>query len=398
MKILLFAPNYLPATRYGGPITSSHGLAKALVGLGHEVHVFTTNVDGPEVLDVPLGQVVPIDGVQVRYFPITTPRRIYHSPAMARVIDAEISTFDVANINGVYLWPGPRLAVAAERHGVPFVLSPRGMLVPELIAGKSAFAKRAWIALKERPHIAKATAIHVTSEEERSGVCRLGLDLAPIVKIGHGVEAPAEPPTPAAIERLWRGVEPGRRVAFLGRIDWTKGLDLAIDAVRVHRDAYLLIAGPDQIGLRRTLEPRLARPDGTSAGRFLGALEGLDKWALLTGADVLLAPSIKESFGMSVAEAMCVGTPVICTPGVGIADIVARTDHAAVVERSPQALARALADLLDSQARRQRAGAMARQIMGLESNPSAIARLMLEVYQAACARNSVKLGMKAPSA
>ena len=51
--------------RYGGPIASSHGLARALIGLGHKVHVFTTNVGGLSVLDVPLGKIVMIDSVHV---------------------------------------------------------------------------------------------------------------------------------------------------------------------------------------------------------------------------------------------------------------------------------------------------------------------------------------------
>jgi hypothetical protein len=36
------------------PIFSVHGLCKALAGLGHDVHVFTINVDGDRDSDVPL--------------------------------------------------------------------------------------------------------------------------------------------------------------------------------------------------------------------------------------------------------------------------------------------------------------------------------------------------------
>ncbi|MGD9804356.1 MAG: glycosyltransferase [Hyphomicrobiaceae bacterium] len=380
MRILFFAPNYMPATRYGGPIASSHGLAKALVELGHEVQVFTTNVDGPGVLDVPLATPVTLDGVKVRYFPINSPKRIYFSPAMGQAIKAEIATFDVAHVNGVYLWPGPHLATAAEKHGVPVVLSPRGMLVPELISGKSALVKRAWIAVKERAHLGRVAAIHVTSEEERDGIRRLGLDLAPLVVVGNGVNAPTPIPNADDIEKLWKGVAHGRRVLFLGRIDWTKGLELAIDAVCRHPEAQLLIAGPDQIGLRRELEPRLKRPDGTFVGRFLGAVQGADKWALLAGADVLLVPSIKESFGISAAEALCVGTPVICTAGVGVASIVKRCDPGAVVPRSTEALAGALAAVLGDDGRRQRAGALGRQIMASEYSWRAIAQRMEAIY------------------
>ena len=39
LRVLHVVPTYLPATRYGGPIYSVHGLARALSDLGHDVHV-----------------------------------------------------------------------------------------------------------------------------------------------------------------------------------------------------------------------------------------------------------------------------------------------------------------------------------------------------------------------
>lgn len=386
MRILLYAPNYLPATRYGGPIRSSHGLAKALVGLGHEVQVFTTNVDGYGVLDVPLDSDAEIDGVRVRYFPVRRPRRIYFSPAMGRALEGEIGGFDVAHVNGVYLWPGPKLAREAAKAGVPLIVSPRGMLSPEMIAGKSRLVKTAWIGLLERRVLAGAAAIHVTSDEEAGGVRRLGLGLAPVAVIGNGVELPERPPSEVEVERFWAGVPRGARVAVLGRLDWTKGVDLAIDAVAAQGDAQVLIAGPDQIGLRAGLEPRLLRAADRSCGRFVGELQGSDKWALLLGADVLLAPSVKESFGMSVAEALAVGTPVICSEGVGAASIVRRLDPELVVVRTAAALATALHALLADAQRRERIGRQARDIMADEFSLSAVAQQMLDLYARAISR------------
>src|SRR5262245_45928758 len=54
LKILHVVPSYLPATRYGGPIRSVHGLARAQAARGHDVKVFTTNVNGPTVSPVPV--------------------------------------------------------------------------------------------------------------------------------------------------------------------------------------------------------------------------------------------------------------------------------------------------------------------------------------------------------
>jgi hypothetical protein len=53
MRILHVVPSYLPAVRYGGPIFAVHGLCRALAARGHEVQVFTTNIDGAALYRVP---------------------------------------------------------------------------------------------------------------------------------------------------------------------------------------------------------------------------------------------------------------------------------------------------------------------------------------------------------
>ncbi|WGM40038.1 glycosyltransferase [Caulobacter sp. NIBR1757] len=383
MKILIYAPNYYPATRYGGPIRSSHGLAAALVRAGHGVQVFTTDVDGPDRLDVPLETPVLIDGVEVRYFPLAAPARIYHSPAMDRALADAAAGVDVIHTNGMFLLPGPRAAHHARRAGTPLVISPRGMLLPEMIAGKSALVKRAWISLLERRALSGAAAIHVTSEEEARGVRALGLDLAPLSVIGNGVDTPAAPPSAAGIERLWGAAPKGRRVAFLARLDWTKGADLAVEAVTALPGAHLLLAGPDQIGLRARLEDLASRAGAADRVRFAGQLDDAEKWALLAGADVLVAPSVNESFGLAVAEAMAMGVSVVTSPGVGASDIVRRIEPDCVVERNVPDLTAAIGALLGDPARRERFGKEAQRVMRAEFGWDSIAGRMIALYEAA---------------
>ncbi len=380
MKVLVFAPNYFPATRYGGPVRSSHGLAKALVERGHHIEVFTTNVDGPNVLDVPLDRAVELDGVLVRYFPIATPRRIYRSPALEAALRFALPQADVLHVNGMFLWPGPAAGRMAARAKLPTIISPRGMLMPDMVKGKSRLAKMVWIAALERQSLSRAAFIHVTSEEEAQGLRDSRLDLAPLALIGNGVDLPERLPTETEMEEVWRGIPRGRRVAFLGRLDWTKGVDLAVEAVRRVEGATMLIGGPDQIGLRATLEYRLVRENGTTVARFLGAVDGTTKWALLAGADVVVAPSIRESFGIAIAEAMAVGTTVLCSAGVGLAPAIARIDAGCVVARDVDSLGRQLVSLLENYDRRRRFGAAARILMASEFGWAAIASRMESTY------------------
>ena len=64
MKILHIVPTYFPAIRYGGPIIAIHELCKNQVSLGHEVSVYTTNVDGDSNLDLITEYPIDLDGVE----------------------------------------------------------------------------------------------------------------------------------------------------------------------------------------------------------------------------------------------------------------------------------------------------------------------------------------------
>ena len=167
-------PTYLPATRYGGPIFAVHGLCRALTARGHDVEVFTTNVDGPNNSAVPLGVPVPLDGVHVRYFPSKVLRRLYWSPPLARALRSHVAGFTVVHLHSVFLWPTWVAARTARKVRTPYLISPRGMLVKKLIEMKSKFAKAAWIKLIERGNLESASAIHVTSAIEAEELQRFG--------------------------------------------------------------------------------------------------------------------------------------------------------------------------------------------------------------------------------
>ena len=146
VKILHVVSSYLPAVRYGGTIVSVHGLCKSLAARGHDVHVFTTSVDGPRDSAVRHGEPVGVDGVSVWYFQSRLLRRLYWSPPLGRALAARVGDFDVVHTHAVFLWPLWAAARAARRAGVPYVLSPRGMLEKRLIDQKSRAFKTAWIA------------------------------------------------------------------------------------------------------------------------------------------------------------------------------------------------------------------------------------------------------------
>jgi glycosyltransferase involved in cell wall biosynthesis len=324
LKILHVVPTYLPARRYGGPIVAVHGLCRALAQRGHEVTVFTTNVDGPSNSDVPLERDVLLDGVRVRYF-ATSMRRLYVSPAMRAALRS-VSSFDLVHNHSVFLWPTYAAARAAAKANVPYVISPRGMLVRDLIRRRSRIAKRAWIRLIERRNFAQAAGIHFTSQHELDDARDLGIPIPRAFVVPNGIELVPRPPVP----------RDERTIVYLGRINWKKGLERLIDALP--RDAKLIVAGNDEENLTPALRQRAAGRDV----EFRGPVYDDAKWELLARASAFVLPSLSENFGNVVVEAMLMETPVIVSPEVGVADDVAAANAGIVTRDFGDAIAAVL--------------------------------------------------------
>jgi glycosyltransferase involved in cell wall biosynthesis len=372
-------PTYLPAWRHGGPILAVHGLCKALAARGHEVTVLTTDVHGEGALDVPLATPVEIDGVEVRYFPVWSPvrslRRLYWAPGLAAAARSMLARYDAVHLHSVFLWPTSAVARAAERADVPYLLSPRGMLVPELIRAHGRWRKLAWLALAERRTIERAAALHATSGLEAEEAARLGFLLPPVAVVPNGIDPEPWDGDLAALSPEVRAVvDGGPFLLFLGRLSWKKGLDRLIPALAEVPGAVLAVAGNDEEGLQPELERR-----ARVAGRvlFLGPVHGADKAALLHRTAALVLPSRSENFGNVVLEAWAAGRPVAVTPEVGLAGTVLETGAGIVTDGD---LGRALAGLLANPARLDAMGRRGAEAVRERFGWPAVAREMERVY------------------
>ncbi len=370
--------------RYGGPIYTVHGLCRALAERGHEVHVFTTNVDGRGISDVPTDKAVELDGVSVRYFPAGPGRRIFRSPVMGRALQKRCRTFDLVHLHSVFLWPTMAAGKVARRWGIPYVMTPRGMLVADLIERKSRLAKRTWISLFERRNIERAAAVHFTSQIEADQMRSLGLRTRRSAVIGNGVDAAEAACAPSADDLEWLQALRQPFVLYLGRVSWKKGLDRLLCAMRRLERATLVVAGNDEDGYQRVLAAIAERHGIAQRVQFIGPVTGTRKWALLRHARMLVLPSYSENFGMVVLEAMAAGCPVVVTSEVGLAEIVNASGAGLVVNGEPDQLAEAMARLDNDANARKTMGDAGRRAAAERFSWTRIAAEMDELY-AQCA-------------
>jgi glycosyltransferase involved in cell wall biosynthesis len=362
LKILHVVPTYLPAVRYGGPIFAVHGLCKALAARGHEVEVFTTNVDGEGTLEVPVGTRVDRDGVGVRYFTSPFPR-LYWSPRMRAALAAEVKTFDLVHTHAVYLWPGVAAAREARRADAPYVISPRGMLVPELIRQKSRIPKTLWLRLMERRGFANASAIHFTSRLEWEEAKGIPLPLPSPFVVPNGIDLEPRPDVPRDEHTL----------AFLGRVNWKKGLDRVIEILPRLPLVRFAIAGNDEEDLTPRLRELASRLGVADRVDIRGPIYGAAKNEFLARATMFVLDSRSENFGNAVLEALMMETPVVLSSEVGLADEVVRADAGAIGLES-------IAALLENPERRAQMGRNGRLLVESRFAWSRVAEEMEKAY------------------
>lgn len=240
---------------------------------------------------------------------------------------------------------------------------------------RHSFRKKLFMDLVERRRLTNALAGICTSPLELNAVSRLGLfrhlELVPNV-----VEIPNDfadlNPNPFR-ERL--NIKDAFVFLFAGRLVKNKGVDLTLaafmQAFRGNPKVKLVIVGPDEDDTGQILRDQVWGQGMSEHILFTGMLEGSEYWNAIASADVFVLNSSSENFGMSVAEAMAFGVPVIISEHVGVADWVKQYDAGIVTTLEVDCIAAAMSQLL---ARRNELPAMGNHGVRLvQENFSAVA-------------------------
>jgi glycosyltransferase involved in cell wall biosynthesis len=300
MRVVHVTPYYTPEVEFGGPPATVHELCRALRDAGVETHVVTTAATaGEEVID------------EVRVTRVRRRTRLGFGAPIDRALDASLRDADACHVHALFNWPAWRGAARARRQGRPTVVSTRGMLEPAALAHHKHRKQLAWH-LMDRRVLATASAVVAATDAEAASLAARGL--TPVV-LPNAIDMPASLPARGSFRTSRRIVPEARVITFLGRLHAIKRLDLVADAFVdvASRDgrAVLVIAGPDEEGIRSAVAHRLVSV--ADRVHWLGSISTPHKWQLLADSDALVLCSDSESFGRVVAEALAAGVPPIVT-------------------------------------------------------------------------------------
>lgn len=279
----------------GGPSTCVCDLLKALQNISSEIKLVTLETNDDLGKDEPWSIFLENDK--------TTPLGI--SDNMKEYLRK--SDADIIHTNGLWSYTNHISAKIAREKSIPFILTPHGMLIADALR-RHYWKKWPLLKLWFEKDIANAACLHATCKAEAEHIRRFGYK-GPIAVI----------PNPMPSVQWKDDIEEHhemKRIGFVGRLHPVKRVDVLLDAWKALGkkvdDAELVIIGSGTREYEKYLRDKAAE---CKYGKiiFRGFVNGKEKFKELASLRTLCLVSKFENFGMTVTEALSVGTPVIAS-------------------------------------------------------------------------------------
>lgn len=329
MKILILTPIYPPYARGGGGAVTQ-AIAKGLAKKGHKITVISgyypkkalsekphKNFDGEiEIIWIPLMKTMKARYPQLRG---SLPPN-FSSLAFLKAIDYD--GYNVIHLQGFGHLLIDYVNLVAK--------NPRKILTihafPKYVErnGKAAFPLKLlykiyhWTLGKHTLRSVKAitTVSKFTAEE----CVKRGITKEKIKVIKNGIDLKKYKPTKYdELEEKFHLRKEDLLILSISRVTWYKGFEYAIKAInKVIKDLnkpikYMIIGSIEEQSYYLKLKKQVEELGLENHVIFSGFLSEKLKLQALTRADIFLAPSLHEGFGLVILEAMTLGKPIIAS-------------------------------------------------------------------------------------
>ncbi|MGF7118850.1 glycosyltransferase family 4 protein [Methanobacterium oryzae] len=312
----------------GGISSYTYLLAKELKSRGDEVYILTyPHKKIGDIEDIPVFTAPTLNIKGLRGF-------LFAISATFKLINI-VRKYKIDIIHAHYIMPPGLITVfcgmflgvktAITIHGSDIFILTRNSLLRSLI----------------RFTLKKADYIFVVSDSLKNEVLKLGIDgIENKLSVTYNtVDIKKFNPDNETNFKEELQIDPKKPVIlFVGNLVWQKGVEFLIRAKEfLVEDAVIVIVGDGP--LFQELKG-IVEFEGIEDVIFTGARDDVDK--IMPVADVVVLPSISESFGIVILEAMASGKPVVATNVGGIPEIVNDETGIIVQPEDPVALAEAI--------------------------------------------------------
>ncbi len=334
MRILILNWRDIKNPEHGGAEILTHEMAKRWVAWGHAVTQFSSHFPRASKKEI-------IDGVRIIRRG-SSMIRSFHIPVHAAAFfwyRLHYSEFDV---------------VIDEIHGIPFFSTlyarvPVVALICE-VAGDLwnvafSFPGNVIGAAIEKIYFRfySTTPFMTISQSSKDELVTMGVRERRITVLPMGVSIPKT-------ARVF-AKEKNPTLIYVGRLTRAKGIEDALITVRSLKRRFptirLWIVGSGEPSYLNILKVQVDQLDVSDTIQFYGFVGEREKFELLARAHILIVPSHKEGWGLTIPEAGSVGTPAVGYNVAGLRDAIVHEQTGILTSSDPAGLGKAVTRLLD---------------------------------------------------
>ncbi|MDP9173070.1 MAG: glycosyltransferase [Planctomycetota bacterium] len=365
-------------------------LAAAQAALGHQTRILSYQFQGADDnIRTSLSTIPDLDKVDLQYLPTFTRAEHLLARNAHKLSAVWVAQADLVHLHGV--WDPIIYAVSsvARKKGVPFVLTPHGMLDPWAISQKG-WKKRLALAMGYRGMLNRAAFLHFLNKDEFALTTPLRLGSRPeIIPNGIFLEELSPLPEKGKFRALRPRLGDKPFVLFLSRLHYKKGLDYLADAfaivARQFPDTRLVVAGPDD-GARAPFESQIRQLGIDHQVDLVGPLYGPEKLQALVDCNCFCLPSRQEGFSLAITEAMACEAPVVISRSCHFPQ-VAEFGAGIITELNADEIAGAIGRILAAPAAARLMGCAGRELVVARYTWPIVARQMLDAYDRALGKS-----------
>jgi len=389
MKIALVCPASLPATQFGGILFLSIHIAKYLSNIGHEITIYTTNLDfanNASTFNKKLPTQEKIGNYIIKRTNVWFSTFLFFvNPGMYKQMMND--DFDIIHAIGVRSFQAFIATLVSKRKKIPLIISDQGGLTTHPDLKKSSIVKRILIELQKpiiKFVINNSKKIIVANEYEKKIFLNF-CDKSKIVVVKNGIDLNELKHSENNFQEKYSIDE--KFILFLGRFHTVKGIDTLLESFHqiknnnLLKNIKLLIMGVD-FGYQNVMEQKISEFALSEKLLIIKKPSREDVISAYENCEFLVLPSKWELSPLTPLEGFAFKKTVISTTAHGIPHTIQHNENCILVKpENPSELSDAILNLLNDEKKCQDLGNSGYNLVNSICNSERMVIDTLSVYK-----------------
>ena len=397
MKIAIVCPASFPATQFGGIVFLAVDLAREISALGHDVTIYTTDLDfsnGPNKFSKELPRIEKFENFTIKrthsWFSV---KLFFINPSIYKQLSEDkpdiIHTIGLRSFQSIMAW------LVSKKTNVPLISTDQGGLTTHPFLEQSGIIFKLIYKIQDRfiKSVLKHSSIVCAANEYEKKIFLELYEKSNVEIVRNGVNLKSLVSNKNFKEHY--NID-SNFILFVGRFSKSKGIDVLLDAIKkikadlIKLNTKLVIMGVD-FGYESDMMTTIQQNNLSRVIKIIKNPPREDVISAYGESELLVLPSVWELSPLVPLESFAFKKPVISTNSHGIPYTVQHNKNGILVEpNNPTQLADAIKNLLENPDLVKKLGEEGYNFVKSECNCVSMASNVFNLYQKTMKNNENK--------